>query len=77
VPQHYDAIVIGGGIMGTSIAFQLAGRGRREALEERRLIGEGPTGESSAIQRTHYSNELTTRMALFGLEFYRDFRQHT
>jgi sarcosine oxidase, subunit beta len=73
----YDTIVIGGGIMGTSVAYQLAGRGRRVVLLERRLIGEGPTGDSSAILRTHYSNELTTRMALFGLEFYRDFRAHT
>ncbi|HVS14533.1 MAG TPA: FAD-dependent oxidoreductase [Thermoanaerobaculia bacterium] len=73
----YDAIVIGGGIMGTSVAYQLAERGRRVVLLERRSIGEGPTGDSSAILRTHYSHELTTRMARFGLDFYRDFRQHT
>ena len=35
------------------------------------------TGQSSAILRTHYSNELTTRMARFGLDFFRDFEQHT
>ena len=75
--EQRDVIVIGGGIMGTSVAYQLAGRGQRVVLLERRLIGEGPTGESSAILRTHYSNELTTRMALFGLEFYRDFQRYT
>ncbi|HVS63839.1 MAG TPA: FAD-dependent oxidoreductase [Thermoanaerobaculia bacterium] len=75
--KERDAIVVGGGIMGTSVAYRLAGRGRRVLLVERRLIGDGPTGESSAILRTHYSNELTTRMARFGLEFYRDFETHT
>lgn len=77
MPTTRDVVVIGGGIMGTSAAFHLAGRGLRVALLERRSIGDGPTGESSAILRTHYSNELTTRMALFGLEFYREFACHT
>ncbi len=76
MPQTYDVIIIGGGIMGCSSAFQLAKRGLKVALVEKRTIGEGPTGKSSAIIRQHYSNELTARMALFCLRFFQHFEEH-
>ena len=65
--KTFDAIIIGGGIMGCSTALQLARRGMKVALLEKELVGAGPTGKSSAIIRQHYSNELTARMALQGL----------
>lgn len=71
--RSYDAIVIGAGINGAATAFELAKHGLRVALVERRHVGEGPSGKSSAIVRTHYSNPLTARMALFGLGVFRDF----
>lgn len=74
--QTYDVIVIGGGIMGCSSAFQLAKRGLKVALLEKGTIGEGPTGKSSAIIRQHYSNELTARMALYCLRVFQDFEEH-
>lgn len=69
----YDAIVIGAGINGAATAFELAKRGLKVALVERRNVGEGPSGRSSAIVRTHYSNRLTARLALFGLRVFQDF----
>jgi len=71
----YDVIVIGGGIMGCSSAFQLAKRGLKVALVEKANIGEGPSGKSSAIIRQHYSNELTARMALYSLRVFQDFEE--
>ena len=73
-PKTYDAILIGAGIMGCSSAYQLAQRGLRVAMVDKNLIGDGPTGKSSAILRTHYSNELTARMAAYGLDVYANFR---
>jgi glycine/D-amino acid oxidase-like deaminating enzyme len=75
--RSYDVIFIGGGIMGCSCALESAKRGLDVAVVEKQTIGEGPTGQSSAILRTHYSNELTARMARYGLAYYRDFREHT
>jgi sarcosine oxidase, subunit beta len=69
----YDVIIIGGGIMGCSAAFELAQRGLSVALFEKRTIGEGPSGRSSAIIRQHYSNELTARMALYSLRIFQTF----
>ncbi|NIM19895.1 MAG: FAD-dependent oxidoreductase [Candidatus Latescibacteria bacterium] len=73
--QTYDAVIIGAGIMGCSSALQLARRGLKIALVEKGAIGEGPTGRSSAIIRQHYSNELTARMALYGLRVFEDFEE--
>ncbi len=71
----FDAIIIGGGIMGCSSAFELSKRGLKVALIEKGSIGEGPTGKSSACIRQHYSNELTARMALHSLRVFQNFEE--
>ena len=54
--KSFDAVVIGGGVIGTSIAFHLAKLGLKDvALIERDQIGSGTTAQSSGILRTHYS----------------------
>jgi sarcosine oxidase subunit beta len=70
----YDIVIIGAGIMGSTIAFQLAKRRLKVALLDKKTIGEGPTGQSSAIIRQHYSNELTARMALHSLRVFQNFQ---
>ena len=74
MPNTYDVIIIGAGIMGCSSAYHLAQRGLNVVLLERDTIGEGPSGESSAIIRQHYSNELTARMARYSLRVFQNFR---
>jgi glycine/D-amino acid oxidase-like deaminating enzyme len=73
--SSFDVIIIGGGIMGCSTALELSNRGLKVAIFEKKNIGEGPTGESSAIIRQHYSNELTARMALYSLRVFQDFSE--
>ena len=61
--QTYDAIVIGAGVMGASIAFHLAERGLKVAILERKTAASGATGHSSGLIRMHYDlaaeSELT------------------
>ncbi len=71
----FDIIIIGGGIMGCSTAFELSKRGVKVALIEKKTIGEGPSGKSSAIIRQHYSNELTAKMALHSLRVFQNFAE--
>jgi sarcosine oxidase subunit beta len=52
--QTYDAIVIGAGVMGASIAFHLAERGLKTAILERTVSAAGATGHSSGLVRMHY-----------------------
>lgn len=68
-----DVVIIGGGITGSSAAFQLARRGARVVLCEKRFLGAGSSGKSSAIIRQHYSNEITARMARWSLEVFQNF----
>ena len=60
-----DVVVIGGGVMGTSIAFNLARRGAgRVVLLEKHTVCSGTSAKSSAIVRTHYTTRPTAQMAL-------------
>jgi len=52
--QTFNAIVIGGGVMGASIAFHLAERGLKPAILERKVTASGATGHSSGLVRMHY-----------------------
>ncbi|MCZ6705349.1 MAG: FAD-binding oxidoreductase [Bacteroidetes bacterium] len=69
----YDAILIGGGIMGCCTAHELGQRGLSVAVLEKGRIGDGPTGDSVAIIRQHYSNRLTARMAHYGVRVFHEF----
>ncbi|MDO8755497.1 MAG: FAD-dependent oxidoreductase [Anaerolineales bacterium] len=61
--QTYDAIIIGAGVMGASLAFHLAERGLKVAILERKVTASGATGHSSGLVRMHYDlaaeSELT------------------
>ncbi len=72
--ERADILVIGGGVMGTSIAYHLARqKAGRVLLLERRAICSGTTGHSGAIIRQHYSNDFTIRMAKESLHIFQHF----
>ena len=58
-----DAIIIGGGVQGASLAFHLAERGVRAVILERSVVAGGATGRSSGIVRMHYDVEAEARLA--------------
>ena len=71
-----DILIIGGGVMGTSIAFHLAQqRSGRVVLLEREALASGTTGRSGAIVRQHYSNDFTIRMAKESLVVFQHFAE--
>ena len=73
-----DVVIVGGGVMGTSIALHLARRrAGRVVLLEKRHVASGPTGRSSALLRRHYSIELYARMAARSFEIYSNFEELT
>src|SRR5687767_9214861 len=69
-----DFLIVGGGVIGTSIAFHLAGRhAGRVVLLEKSFLGDGSSGKSGAIIRQHYSNRLTAAMAQKSLRVFERF----
>jgi glycine/D-amino acid oxidase-like deaminating enzyme len=61
--------------MGSAAAFELAKRGLKVALIDKKGVGAGGTGQSSAIIRQHYSKELTARMAKYSLQVFQNFAE--
>ena len=64
-----DVVVIGGGVIGTSIACALASSGvRRVILLEKGALASGASGRSSALVRMHYTNDCYSadRHAILG-----------
>jgi len=71
--ERHDAIVIGGGVIGTSIACHLARFGAgRVLLLERGQLGGGTSAQSSCILRTHYSVRENVTLAQASLAVFRD-----
>jgi sarcosine oxidase subunit beta len=69
-----DIVIVGGGVMGTSIAWHLARRrAGKVMLLEKSFLGAGSSGKSGAIIRQHYSNKLTASMAQKSLRVFERF----
>jgi len=69
-----DIVIIGGGVMGASIAYHLAKQGGGQVvLLERQALCTGTSGRSGAIVRQHYSNDFTIRMAKDSLAVFQQF----
>src|SRR5690349_13827265 len=73
--QNFDAIIIGAGVMGTSIAFHLAERGLKPLLLERKQVGFGATGSSSGLVRMHYDLEVESHLAWESFQYFRDWHE--
>lgn len=71
-----EAVIIGGGVMGTSILYNLVSRGMKgPVLLEQSTLGSGSTGRSSGIVRMHYSTEVCTRLSWESYKIFMNFDQ--
>lgn len=72
--ESKDVIIVGGGVIGCSIAWQLAKRKiGRVLLLEKSFLGAGSSGKSGAIIRQHYSTKLSVQMARLSLRVFEQF----
>lgn len=76
--RSYDVVVIGGGVMGLAIAAHLRRLGAGDVvLLERRFLGAGASGKSSALLRQHGADAQSMRMARAGLGEFAAFQERT
>jgi sarcosine oxidase, subunit beta len=71
MPETAEAIIIGAGVMGASLAFHLTRAGLKSVtvLDKTALCG-GMTAKSGALVRMHYTNEPEARMAFAALHYF-------
>ncbi len=70
--DHARAVVIGGGVGGTSIAYHLAERGWHDVvLLERAELTSGSTFHSAGLVGQLRSSPTLTRMMMYGVDLYR------
>ena len=71
-----DFVILGAGVMGASIAFQLA---RRKAghivVLDKDHVGSGGSSRSSALVRMHYSFAPEVQLALVSLKMFQHWRE--
>ena len=70
-------MVIGAGVVGTSVAYHLAKLGAKSvAVIERHTIGAGTTSQSSGILRTHYSVKENVELARASWKIFDNFSEY-
>ena len=78
VPAQADIIIIGGGIVGTSVAYHLARRGvSNVVLLERRQLTCGTTWHAAGLVGQLRATLNLTRLAKYTTELYRDLEAET
>ena len=71
-----DICIVGAGVMGTSIAYQLASRKLgRIVICDQGSVGEGMSGRSSALIRMHYTFREEVELAVHSLRMFREWPQ--
>jgi sarcosine oxidase subunit beta len=71
-----DAVVIGAGVMGASVAYHLAKAGvGKVVVVEKRFLAAGATGKSSGLVRMHYDNEPESRLAWISFGYFRNWSE--
>ena len=74
-----DIVIIGAGVMGLSVAYQIALRSKLKikVIEKGTQVGEGSTGASSAVCRFRYSLDEMVLLARDGINTYRHWPEFT
>jgi sarcosine oxidase subunit beta len=73
--QTAEVVIIGGGIVGSSIAYHLTAAGCTDVLviERETAQGKGSTGKSMGGVRAQFSTPVNIRMSLYSIPFYASF----
>jgi len=74
-PKRADVVVVGGGAIGTSVAFHLAEASVDVCLLERDALSSGSTSRAAGGVRTQFSDPLNVEIGLHGVEAFSRFAE--
>ena len=72
-----DAAVVGGGVVGCALAYQLARRGVDVVLFEREELGSQSTGRCAGGVRQQFSGEVNVRLQQVAVRLLKNFHEET
>ena len=76
LPRTASVVVIGGGVVGCSIAYHLARRGQRDVVVlERESVGSGTTSKAAGGIRAQFPTETEIRFSLEAIEVFQRFEE--
>jgi sarcosine oxidase subunit beta len=76
LPADVEAVVIGAGAIGCSVAYNLARRGMKKiVLLDRANVGEGSTGRCAGGVRQQFSTEVNVRMGMLSVQILKSFEE--
>jgi len=76
LPKSADVVILGAGVVGTSIAFHLANRkAGKIVVIDKDHVGRGGSGRSSALIRMHYSFPAEVELALISLRMFQNWQE--
>ena len=78
-PKSCEVVIVGGGVMGASIAYHLAQAGQRDVvlLEREPFFGQGATGRCAGGIRYQFSTEINVRLSQLSLPMLDAFEAET
>ena len=75
LPPSADCVIIGGGVVGCSLAYHLARAGMRPLLLERGDLGAGSTARGAGGVRQQFSTEINVRVGMLSRKLLEDFEE--
>lgn len=69
-----NTVIIGGGVVGASVAYHLAERGCTDVLvlDRASSLGTGSTGKATGGIRAQFETDININLSLYSLDFFRD-----
>lgn len=70
--QKAEIVIIGGGVVGASVAYHLTGRGAKDVLilERENRPGLGSTGKATGGVRAQFETGINIRMSMYSIDFF-------
>jgi glycine/D-amino acid oxidase-like deaminating enzyme len=76
IPRTASTVIIGGGVVGCSVAYHLARRGQRDiVVVERETVGSGTTSKAAGGIRAQFSTETEVRFSLEAIRVFERFQE--
>lgn len=78
LPSHAQTVIIGGGVVGCSVAYHLTKLGRTDVVQlERKALTSGTTWAAAGLVGQLWASSALTRLAMYGTELYQRLEAET